>query len=130
MPRQEFPDVLFDAYAVRLRAIRFQARFGVTRGERAAPQDVLVDVDLELPVSSLPARDRVEDVISYDQVACIVVEVGTAKPHRLLETYAAEVVKRLLADTPAKTARVAVTKVRVPTTYPVGAAIVELFGRR
>jgi dihydroneopterin aldolase len=117
-------------YAMRLNGIRFQAHFGVTRGERATQQEVVVDVELTLPVSALPARDDKRDVVDYDAVARSVVDEGLARPHRLLETYVANVVERLFAETPATVVRVAATKRRVPTKYPVDAAIVELTARR
>jgi dihydroneopterin aldolase len=91
---------------------------------------VVVDVELTLPVSSLPTRDRIRDVVDYDTVARAVVEEGVERPHRLLETYVARVVKRLLADTPATRVRVAATKRHVPTKVPVDAAIVALVGSR
>ena len=119
-----------DEYTIRLHAIRFLAHLGASRGERAAPQEVVVDVELSLPARCLPARDRLRDVIDYDLIACCVVEEGVARPYRLLETYVARAVDRLLADTPARTVRVAATKRHVPTKYPVDAALVELVASR
>jgi dihydroneopterin aldolase len=119
-----------DEYTLRLRAIRFLAHLGASRSERGAAQEVVVDVELTFPVQSLPARDRIRDVVDYDAVASSVVEEGMERPHRLLETYVARVVRRLLAETPATRVRVAATKRHVPTKYPVDAAIVELVGSR
>jgi dihydroneopterin aldolase len=119
-----------DEYTLRLRAIRFFAHLGASRGERGAEQEVVVDVELILPVRSLPSRDRVREVVDYDAVARMVVEEGIERPHKLLETYVARVVRRLLADTPATRVRVAATKRHVPTTYPVEAAVVEIVGSR
>src|ERR1700733_12326503 len=119
-----------DEYTLRLRGIRLLAHLGASRSERGAPQEVVVDVDLILPVRSLPARDRIQDVVDYAVVARIVVEEGTERPHRLLETYVARGVRRLLVDTPAIKVRVAATKRHVPTKQPVDAAIVELVGSR
>lgn len=118
------------AYALRLRGVRFQANIGTSRDERAVLQEILVDVDLELPVRQLPAHDRRRDVVDYDRVATLVVEEGTSRPHRLLETYALRVVERLLAATPAERVRVAAWKARAPTKHPVDAAVVELGGER
>jgi dihydroneopterin aldolase len=123
-------DPTMEEYTLRLTAIRFLAHLGASSGERAALQEVIVNVELTLPVSSLPARDRLRNVVDYDAVACTVVEEGIAKPRRLLETYVARVVGRLLAETPATRVRVAATKRRPPTTHPVAAAIVEIVGVR
>jgi dihydroneopterin aldolase len=119
-----------DEYSLRLRGIRFHAHLGVSRTERATQQEVIVDVDLTLPVSALPEHDEKRDVVNYDAVARTVVDEGLARPHRLLETYVGRVVERLFEETPATKVRVAATKRRVPTKYPVDAAIVELVANR
>jgi len=118
-------------YTLGLRKVRFQAHIGASRKERAIRQELLVDVDLVLPVSALPRRDRRRDVVDYDAVACAVVEESAAEGgFALLETYAARVAARLLAQTPARRVRVAVTKAKVPTTHPVEAAVVEVVAVR
>jgi dihydroneopterin aldolase len=103
---------------------------GASRSERDIPQDVSVDVDVALPYEKMPEHDRVRDVFDYDRVARLVVEEGTARPHRLLETYARRLLDRLLEDTPATEVRVAVSKVRVPTTHSVDSVVVELCASR
>jgi dihydroneopterin aldolase len=117
-------------YTLRLHAVRFRANLGASAAERAIPQDLVVDVDLELPVSSLPKRDAKREVVDYDAVVRLVVEVGLAESYRLLEIYALRLLERLLAETPASRVRVAATKLRVPSTYSVDQAIVELVGSR
>lgn len=118
-----------ESYTLRLRGIRFHAHIGASREEREVLQELLVDVDVELPLAQLPELDQVESVLSYDLLANLVVEEGLLQPYRLLETYAARVVARLLRESPAERVRVAVTKSRVPTRHPVDAAVVELVGR-
>lgn len=117
-------------YTLRLRGIRLQGHVGASREERTTPQEIIVDVDLTLPVQALPTKDRLREVVDYDAVACQVVEEGGAQPYRLLETYVAGVVERLLRETPATHARVSATKRRVPTKYPVDTAAVEIVGHR
>jgi dihydroneopterin aldolase len=117
-------------YRITLRGVRFRARLGASRSERDIPQDVTVDVDVSLPYERMPQHDRVRDVFDYDRVARLVVEEGMARPHRLLETYARSLLERLLEDTPATAVRVAVSKVRVPTTHSVDSVIVELTASR
>jgi dihydroneopterin aldolase len=67
-----------------------------------------------------------QDVFDYDRVSSIVVEEGTGKPYKLLERFAARLLERLLASTPATRVRVAVTKLRPPTQASVDAVTVEL----
>ncbi len=117
-------------YTLRLHGVRFRATIGASAAERSIPQDLVVDVDLELPVSALPKRDTKREVVDYDHAVRLVVEVGLAEPYRLLEVYAQRVLERLLAETPALRVRVAVTKSRVPSTYSTDQAVVELIGSR
>jgi dihydroneopterin aldolase len=117
-------------YVLRLQAIRFRANLGASSSERAIPQEIVVDVELTLPVSAMPAHDNKRDVVDYNAVANLVVDEGLAKPWRLLETYAARLVEQLLEKTPAVRVKISATKLRVPTTHSVDKAIVELVGTR
>lgn len=117
-------------YTLRLEAVRFRANIGASAAERSIPQDLVVDVSLELPVSVLPKRDAKREVVDYDLVVRLVVEVGLAEPYRLLEVYVQRLLERLLLETPALRVRVAATKLRVPSTYSTDKAIVELVGTR
>lgn len=113
-----------------LRGVRFRTRLGVSRSEREIPQDVTVDVSLELPSEALPARDSVRDVVDYDKVVSLVVEQAATARHRLLETYARQLLEVLLEATPATGVRVAVSKLRAPTSHSVDAITVELSAQR
>jgi dihydroneopterin aldolase len=117
-------------YTLRLHAIRFRANVGASRNERAIPQELVVDVELTLPTSALPARDVKKEVVDYDAVSRLVVEEGQSSQHHLLETYASRLVDRLLAATPATRVRVAATKLRVPTMHSVDRAVVEIVATR
>ncbi|HEY3594772.1 MAG TPA: dihydroneopterin aldolase [Polyangiaceae bacterium] len=117
-------------YRLQLVGIRFRANIGTSRFERATPQDIVVDVELDLPLAALPKRDLRREVIDYEFVARQAVEVGLAEPYRLLETYVERLVNQLLNETPARRVRVSATKLRVPGSYAVDRAIVELVGTR
>ena len=117
-------------YTLRLHGVRFRATIGASAAERSIPQDLVVDVELALPVSALPKRDAKREVVDYDRAVRLVVEVGLAEPYRLLEVYAQRLLERLLEETPALRVRVAVTKSRVPSTYSTDQAVVELIGSR
>jgi FolB domain-containing protein len=117
-------------YTMRLHGIRFRTNVGASRSERAIPQELVVDVDLYLPLSALPEHDDRKEVVDYDAVSRMVVEEGTSATYRVLEMYVQRVVTRLLAETPAERVRVAVTKRRVPTLHSVDKAIVELLASR
>jgi dihydroneopterin aldolase len=117
-------------YTLRLHSIRFRAKLGASHSERALPQEIVVDVELTLPVSAFPKRDVRRDAVDYGAVADMVVEVGGAESYRLLETFAARLIDRLLRETPALRARVSATKLRVPTSHSVDRAVVELVADR
>jgi dihydroneopterin aldolase len=117
-------------YTLRLHGVRFRANLGASHSERALPQEIVVDVELTLPLSVFPKRDLRRDAVDYGAVADIVVEEGGAESYRLLETYAQRLIERLLRETPALRARVSATKLRVPTSHSVDRAVVELVADR
>lgn len=113
-------------YTIALREIRLVAKFGASKGERATGQEIVVDVDMELPESALPKRDRRRDVVDYDAIVRCVIEEGLARDFHLLESYVMLIVDKLLAITPCSRVKVMATKTRVPTTYPIGKATVAI----
>ena len=117
-------------YTLKLQSIRFRANMGASRSERAIPQEIVVDVELTLPVEALPRRDLRRDAVDYGVIAELVVREGTAEPYHLLETYARRLVECLLEATPAVKVRVGTTKLRVPTSHSVDRAIVEVVATR
>ena len=88
-------------YTIKLHSIRFRTNMGASRSEREIPQEIVVDVELTLPVSALPKRDLRRDAVDYGVIADLVVKEGLAQPYHLLETYAQRLVTRLLEETPA-----------------------------
>ena len=117
-------------YTLRLHGVRFRANLGASHSERALPQEIVVDVELTLPVSAFPKRDVRRDAVDYGDVAEMVVQEGRAESYRLLETFAQRLVDRLLRETPALRVRVSTTKLRVPTSHSVDRAVVELVAHR
>jgi dihydroneopterin aldolase len=118
------------SYRIRLEGIRFRARHGVSRAERDLPQDFVVHLDVELPVSLLPRADARARVFDYDRLASLVVDEGTRVSYKLLEILAERVIARLFADTPAIAVTVEVKKFGPPTSASVDAVSVSLAGHR
>jgi dihydroneopterin aldolase len=119
-----------DSYRIRLEGIRFRARHGASRAERDLPQDFVVNLEVALPVGSLPTSDARARVFDYDKLASLVVDEGTRVSYKLLETLADRLIERVLADTPATAVTVQVKKFGPPTQVSVDAVSVELTGRR
>jgi dihydroneopterin aldolase len=117
-------------YRLRLDGIRFRGHHGVSDSEQALPQDFLVSLEAHLPLGVLPTGDAIADVFNYDRLASLVVEEGTSRRCRLLETLAQRVISRVLTDTPATRVSVAVTKSRPPTRSSVDTVTVELRATR
>lgn len=117
-------------YRIRLEGIRFRARHGASRAEQALPQDFVVHLEVELPLSSLPRSDTRRSVFDYDRLSSLVVEEGTRVTVRLLETLGRKILDRVFSDTEAIAATVTVKKFGPPTESSVDAASVELTGRR
>ena len=114
------------AYRIRLDGIRFRGRHGASDAERYLLQDFVVDLEVGLPVSLLPETDDRSQVYDYDALANLVVEEGTTQSYKLLETLAARLLDRILADTPAIAATVRLRKFGPPTTASVDTVSVEL----
>ena len=121
---------MLEAYTLRVDGIRFRANLGASHSERSLPQEIVVDVELTLPLTALPKRDRRPDAVDYDAVAGVVVEQGRAERYRLLETYVQRLIERLMEATPAVRIRVAATKLRMPTVHNVDRAVVEMVAVR
>jgi dihydroneopterin aldolase len=118
------------AYRIRLEGIRFRAKHGASRAERDLPQDFVVNLEVELPVTLLPRTDTRARVYDYDELASVVVDEGTRVSYKLLETLGQRLIARILADTPATSVTVQVKKFGPPTSVSVDAVSVELSGRR
>lgn len=121
---------IIQTYRIRLDGIRFRARHGVSRAERGLPQDFVVNVEVGMPVSSLPRADALAKVFDYDQLASLVVDEGTRVSYKLLETIGERLIARILADTPALTVSVQVKKFGPPTSASVDSVAVELSASR
>lgn len=119
-----------ETYRIRMEGIRFRARHGASRAERDLPQDFVVHLDVDLPVSLLPRSDSRARVFDYDQLASLVVDEGTRVSYKLLETLAERLIERVLGETPAIAVTVRVKKFGPPTSASVDAVAVELTGHR
>ena len=117
-------------YRIHLDGVRFRSRHGASTSERRLPQDFVVHVELSFPSSALPARDERSNVIDYDRIASAIVEEGTSRSCRLLETLAERIVDRIFTDFSATAVRIVITKAHPPTSTSVESVSVELLVRR
>jgi 7,8-dihydroneopterin aldolase/epimerase/oxygenase len=112
-----------------LRDFEVQARIGVHDFELTAPQRLLINVDLYVPLTqTLPTHDQIHDVVDYDFIRDVV-RTRIAKGHiNLQETLCDDVLATLLEHPLVRAARVSSCK---PDVYPDCAAVgVEVFRQK
>lgn len=102
---------------IALRGIRAWARHGVLEHEQRTGQPFLVDVVLEVDLSSAGASDDLADTVDYGAVAATVHDRVTATTHALVEAVAADVADAvLLQDGRIEAVEVTVHKPHAPVT--------------
>lgn len=80
-----------------LTGLRFDANLGILDRERAAPQPISVDAELNLGTQPLlPADDDIRHVLDYRKVRKIIIEECTAEHVNLLESLIGKLSYRLM----------------------------------
>lgn len=80
--------------------LEFRGRCGVTPEERAKPQPLAVDLELNAPLDTAGQSDNLADTLDYARIAQRLVEIGTTHEACLLETMAERFLAMLFADFP------------------------------
>ena len=104
-----------------LKGIQFYAYHGVPDAEQATGHRYEVDLSLEADISAAAATDDVAQTIDYGAVAREVLDLGTGRQFRLIETLAAAIADQILESHP----RVAAVTVRVKKLLPPIPGVVE-----
>src|SRR5438046_590337 len=99
---------------VRIRDLEFQSNHGASAAERRSMRRFQVDVDLSFDVSRAVESDRLADTLNYHDVCTLILETGTAKPHRLLESLAADMVSTLRTRWPNTRVEIELRKLHPP----------------
>lgn len=109
-----------------LRGLEVRAVIGIHPHEKQAPQRVLVDVDVWVPLArSTPRADAIEEVVDYDFVREVVHERVALGPIALQETLCDAIARRILEQPAVAAVRVSTRK---PDVYPDCEAVgVEVF---
>jgi dihydroneopterin aldolase len=80
-----------------LEGLRFTANLGILDHERASPQPILVDAQLNLGTQPLlPRDDDIGHVLDYRKVRRIIIDECTAEHVNLLETLIGKLAHRLM----------------------------------
>ena len=87
---------------------------GVSDEERAAPQRLLVTVDMQFDFSSAAVSDRIEKTINYQNVAEDLLKLGQGRSWKLIEKLASNIADMVLSDYKPQAVMVEVKKFPIP----------------
>jgi dihydroneopterin aldolase len=87
---------------------------GVTEEERAAPQRLLVTVDMTFDFSSAAVSDRIERTINYQTVVEDLLKFGEGRSWKLLEKVVDNIAERVLTEYKPQGVLVEVKKFSIP----------------
>ena len=101
-------------------------RIGVSEGERAAPQLVLIDVELYLDLAPAARQDDFRKTVDYVAVCEALSETAAARPRALIETLAEDSAAELLRRFPVDRVRLRVRKPSALEDFGAPCAAVEI----
>jgi dihydroneopterin aldolase len=81
---------------VRVEALEVDAPIGVYPHEQNTLQKLIIDLTLECDLTKAGETDELEHAIDYDALAAIAQQTATEKHHKLIETVAHQIAKRIL----------------------------------
>lgn len=99
---------------VQVRNLEFQGNHGASAAERRTSRRFQVDVDLTIDIGRAVGGDRLADTINYHEVCGVLMEVGTARSCRLLETLAWAMLTALTERWPRSTVELELRKLHPP----------------
>ena len=116
---------------IELRGLRVLGRCGVGEAERAVPQPLEIDLDVEIDFSSAATADALSATVDYGAVCDAVAAAVAATAVALLERLAELITQVVLAaDDRVEVAEVTVRKLRPPVAHDLASAGVRLTRRR
>ena len=97
--------------------LEFRGRCGVTPEERARPQPLAVDLELDCRLEAAGLSDDLSHTIDYAKVAQRVVDIGTVQEFQLLETLAERLLATLFDEFPIDQIKLWLRKLHPPISY-------------
>lgn len=114
-----------------IEGLEFYAYHGATDEEQQVGHRYVVDLVIEVSTRAAGLSDRLEDTVSYSEVAQAVMKLGTESRFRLMEALAEQMAVMVLEQHPAVQAvRVKVSKRLPPAGVVMEKAGVEIIRRR
>lgn len=94
--------------------LEFRGRCGVTAEERAIPQPLAVDLELQHQLKPAELADNLAHTIDYAKVIQRVIEIGTCQDTCLLETMAERLLTMFFQEFPVKRVKLWIRKLHPP----------------
>lgn len=101
---------------IQLDSLVVSSYVGVPEEERANPQQLWLDVELELGCEFAQMHDMISQTVDYAELARELADLAAIRPRHLIETLAADCVGHLLGYPLVQRARVRVRKKILPET--------------
>jgi 7,8-dihydroneopterin aldolase/epimerase/oxygenase len=79
-----------------LSGVSLECRIGVPDAERSRPQQILVDLEIDVDTRSAAATDDINDTINYSKVLDRLEELADTSEFRLIETLAGRIAECVL----------------------------------
>jgi 7,8-dihydroneopterin aldolase/epimerase/oxygenase len=83
-----------------IRGLSLHAHHGVLPYEGKVGQSFMIDLKLDIDLSTAARTDKVADTVSYDQVVATATETFTSQKFKLIEAAAGKVADAILAKFP------------------------------
>ncbi len=106
--------------------LRVSTRIGATDVERATPQVVLIDVDIDAGLETAERSDELTETIDYDALTTDLASFVEGAECRLLEHLAAQIADRISKDARVSRVTVEVAKEVPPVEQEVGRIAVRV----
>lgn len=97
--------------------LEFRGRCGVTADERARPQPLAVDLELDCPLEPAGLSDDLQQTVDYASVARRMIELGTGQDSHLLEAMAERFLAALFDEFPVDQAKLWLRKLHPPISH-------------
>lgn len=103
---------------VRVEGLRASGRFGVTEGERAREQEILVDLAVGLRSCAATRTDELAGTADYHQACELITKVAGRGPYRTLERFCEAVAEELEAAYARGSLEIASVRIRAAKPNP------------
>jgi dihydroneopterin aldolase len=83
-----------------LHGIRFECVIGVTDPERGAPQEIVVNLDVQTDFRKAAISDSIDDTVDYRRLAQCIVEAGRSSSFHLIESLSTHLARMVFNQFP------------------------------